>query len=431
MIDKKKVKIVSSKFGVVSISWKEGVLIPGDPPKLNKSRWTEYCRVHAHNGADETRETTWLVDGTDVLAAAFEYIKDSKAFDLSQLQNWFFNLIREMREIAESFNLVFIWTLFIWNEIKKKKYRPFNPWTNNLQGISDWTDPKAEQYWKAYVRGIVKKSKVKKLYLVNEPPDSRSLAKIHAGFLWRLTRYLVDELKFPYDNLVLGFQWGGLCWDKYQDIQKHAADNARLKYRSFSPVHNLSDEKVDWIEAQQNANRCIFASFDGRTKPMRPPNTETKRTTVNLLNISKSMKLNIEVINNLDHGGRADAARGPALGYRECYRHMPVNADKFPPVEVPIDPEPIDPVDPTKPDPIDPIKPIKEVIMQNIRDYKNFWKGLMAKFGGLGRKHLLICWVLPSVLIGAIAGVIIGTKSLFISIPLFIIWLLLLIFYKK
>ena len=395
MIKKNHLKLCASKFGVLSVSWGEGVIfIKNGKPFLSESIWREYCRMHANTGMDLTREMFWLVSIEDVLAAAFMWLEDKGSYDLNKTNIEIIKIIKRMAEIAREYNIEMILELFDWCGVKKDEYKKYNPWTNNIQDVNGWWTSKAWPYVKKWVKQVVIVAKVKHLSLCNEPPDSPAgMARTFGEFLWKLDRYLIDQLKVDYSNIILGYFFGGAVWDRFQDFQKKASDNEDIKYNSYTVIHKLSKDKTD-ILVEGNYHRAIMASFDG-VKP-RPNIAETREIAKDFFARAKSKNAMLEILTCHDHGGYDNAGEGLSLAYKDIYGHYPVNYGKF---EKPVKPEPIpDPEPIPKPDPgPEPKKEVKKMTVKSVGDF--FWKWIKKFFIDLFKQ-----WRILYFIIGAIIG---------------------------
>lgn len=330
MIKKENVSIMSSKFGSISLSWDEGVVELDDGwLVLSEDKWREVCRIHADCGADATREMHWLVAEPDVWAAPFLWIEAQRKYNLDVLNQEFFDVLKQMNRIAKEYKLKLFYTLFDWCGVKKAETAKWNPWMNNIQHINGWWDKRAWPWVESYLQAV-KKAGINYVDLFNEPPENQHM--VMGEFLWREMRFVVDELHIPYEKIILGHQFAGMVWDRFQDFQKKASDNEEIKYRSYTPCHRFSDADTMAI-VKGKYHRAVNPSFDGVTP--RPDIPTTEMIVEKYLREAKSRRAIIEVLNCHDNGGYDNAAEGISRAYKNVYGAWPNNYDRFPPLPKP------------------------------------------------------------------------------------------------
>lgn len=124
---------------------------------LNTSKWRMLCSRIANDGASATRQIPfWSTCEEDHTWMPYHY--ENGTFDLSRFRSKYFDNLREMAKIANSYNLVFIFSLYDHCHTKNKHVlRAWNPWCNNRQDLeNDFYGPDASVYRREWEKRVYK-----------------------------------------------------------------------------------------------------------------------------------------------------------------------------------------------------------------------------------------------------------------------------------
>ena len=140
-------------------SWENGCILPGC--KLDEPKLTNILMTGTKDGANCHRELySWSVALSDVMANPFKYDYGAGKFDLNQLNTAYFVMLSRFGYLVNKYRGTLIFDPYdecgVKNKKGKPKRTPFNPWTNNIQGIKGWWDPKAAPYCRAWEDRLVK-----------------------------------------------------------------------------------------------------------------------------------------------------------------------------------------------------------------------------------------------------------------------------------
>lgn len=241
---------------------------------LNTSLWSKMCRAVANDGADATRQVPyWAVRQDD--HAWMPYVFVNSKYDLETFNPRYFTNLRKMAEIANSYNMVFIYSLYDQCHIKpKNRLRLFNPWTNNHQYLMNaWYGEDAGRFRESWQKEIFKTlSGLRVVYeICNEPQG--------------------DCYRFITDTLAHIEQHGVHPCDVICGIQYRFENNRNRQYKDFkakllnekgrffvqqlekswlTAVHQCSENDFKDLRKHETGTQRFFLSDDGNV----PKNTQ-------------------------------------------------------------------------------------------------------------------------------------------------------------
>lgn len=257
------IEIISSFFGAISrISDPEfHISVIGEDGKLMEGKWREMCRRTANNGATGLREMPfWLEKPEDYVYAPFSLANGK--YDLKNFNPVYFQNLRKMVEIANSYNLKFYFSLYEACNIKKKT-RQYNPWTNNIQELENaWYSKDADTARRLWELRILETfSGLNVGYeLCNEPTDP---GFVYSGFK---TYKHLKRKGVPDENIVMGVEWDTREYRKFRApfLEKYGDKWwNKQKHKWFSTVHNISDDTFKKLDQQEGHTRRFWLSTDG------------------------------------------------------------------------------------------------------------------------------------------------------------------------
>lgn len=382
------VNLVSSKLGIFSVSWHEGVIFSDGT--INKERVYHYFRNHANLGANFTREMCWLVAEEDAITAPF--LKVGNKFDLSKPNPWFYSNLNIMNQIAKNCGLKLIWTLFDFCGTKRG-WSVFNPWFNNVQGTKGFHKKEALEYRREYIAGCYEEG-VRYFECCNEPTNGYGPMVID-------TYQALNELNVPDRNIIHGCQYYGE--DEIEAMPRAKKQTLpywvwklfrKSVYRDYgkdlrgtvcSTRHRLDDNFVDMIIESRFASRRFNLSFDGIKNPTKKMISEL---VYRLLRYGTKQIFKkewyIEVLNNHDNGRTDDLCLALAEAVKQHTGKYPHSFGKYPQVLPEPDPPVVDPdpivIDPV-PDPPELPGPVAPPKKDNRNWFQKLWDWFLGLFG--------------------------------------------------
>lgn len=178
--------------------------------------WKEYCATIANAGASSVRifpEPPWGGHKYGRRSQFCPFVLDpaTNKWDLSRFNDWYFPILRQIVEIANSYNLEVWIPWFDSCEVQRerdgspKPWGQWSPWIQNIQGVSHFYDAKADPYARAWVKRLVKEMAGRKVFWPwgNELGSNR-----YPEWARRVIFPLVRELGIPYDRMTYGAVMG-------------------------------------------------------------------------------------------------------------------------------------------------------------------------------------------------------------------------------
>ncbi|NIM16270.1 MAG: hypothetical protein GTO45_30100 [Candidatus Aminicenantes bacterium] len=259
------IEIISSYYGAISriMDSEYHISVIGEDGKLLGDDWKEMCRRTANNGASGMREMPfWLEKQQDHIFAP--YIFTDGKFDLNQFNPLYFENLRKMVDIANSYNLKFYFSLYEACNIKERYgKRDFVPWTNNVQGLRNaWYKRDADDYREAWENKILETFEGKNVgyELCNEPLD---MDFQHSGF--ETYKRLISR-DVPDEDIVMGVEWDTREYRNFREPFLETYHDHwwnKQKHKWFSTVHNLSAKTFEKLSLQEGHTRRFWLSADG------------------------------------------------------------------------------------------------------------------------------------------------------------------------
>jgi hypothetical protein len=298
------------------------------------------CRRSANNGASGMREMPfWMEKVQDHIFAPYVYVNGK--YDLSQFNPVYFQNLRRMVEIANTYNLKFYFSLYEHcNITKRNKSQEFVPWTNNLQGLKDaWYGKDADPFRKAWENKIFETfSGLKVGYeLCNEPVG---LGIVHSGF--ESYKHLKSKC-IPDEDIVMGVRWDTTEYRKFRaPFLEEYGDQwwKKQKHKWFSTVHHVDKSTFERLNQQEGHTRRFWLSKDGWHP--KPNKDWWKKSLIDFFKVVPTAPFKnryaFEAMHKKDEDD-FDDARGISDAIYEVTGDYPPNYNKFPlePVKPPSD----------------------------------------------------------------------------------------------
>lgn len=326
------IEIISSYYGAISriTDPTYHISVIGEDGKLLVANWKEMCRRSANNGASGIREMPfWLEKEQDHIFAPYIYIKGK--FDLERFNSVYFENLRQMVDIANSYNMKFYFSLYEACNIKERNnLRNFVPWTNNLQGLKNaWFDQDADKYREIWENRILQLFEGKNVgyELCNEPLDANFK---HSGFI---SYQRLINCGIPDEDIIMGVEWNT---QGYRDFRIPFLETygspwwEKQKLKWFSTLHNLSEKTFEILNAQECNTHRFWLSVDGRQP--KPDQSWWKNSLRNFFKAVSAApfknKYAFETMHKKD-GDDFDDARGISEIVFEVTGSYPPNFNKF------------------------------------------------------------------------------------------------------
>ena len=327
------IEIISSYCGAISrISHPSyHISVIGEDGKLLEDQWSELCRRSANNGAAGMREVPFRLEKTgDHIFAPYKYVKGK--YDLDQFNPVYFQNLRRMVEITNTYNLTFYVSLYDRCNIdRSNKKTGFVPWTNNHQGLDDaWYGRDADPFREAWENKIIELFKGLNVgyELCNEPVG---LGIVHSGFE---TYKLLNKKGIPDENIIMGVSWGTREYRKFRQpfLEKYGESWwAKQKHKWFSTVHNIDESTFETLNRQEGHTRRFWLSTDGRHP--KPGREWWEESLIDFFKVVPTApfknKYAFETVHQKDEDD-FDGARGISEAIHEVTGNYPPNYNKFP-----------------------------------------------------------------------------------------------------
>lgn len=242
--------------------------------KLNEKVWEEMCRKIANDGADATRQIPWWsIRKEDYRWMPFVY--ENGTYDLRFFNPLYFYNLRRMAEIANSFNLTFIFSLYDHCHTKtKNNLRRFNPWTNNRQRLKNSFYGKNMDHhrknWESEVFKALEGLRVQ-YEICNEPYGDCS------RFIMKTLEHL-EENGVSQNDIICGLQYrlDRRTNTQYKELMKTIKRKHGLYYAEqlgktwLLAVHQFGPHCFEGLASHETWGMRFFLSDDGNV----PKNTE-------------------------------------------------------------------------------------------------------------------------------------------------------------
>lgn len=375
-------------------SWENGCVLPGC--KLNEPKLINILITGTKDGSNCHRELPgWLVALSDVDAAAFVYDHEVGKFELDKWNEPYFVMIARFGQLVNKYRGLLILDPYdicgVKNKSGKPKRTPFNPWTNNKQGIKGFWDERAKDYCQAWEDKLDKALKnVNWIPTIGNELDKRCIEqgkRTLLNFMSKKRFYFFKKHKVVYHgmlhNLSRTSPWG--IWHKWQKKNWHLDEHVGEVWHLKGTIAKIKKMGNDHKEIPVEP-RCFF-SIDGINDQemniedvldILKPLVKTKDTGKSKMFFKK--KPIIEVLNYSNKHITRALNRFHRLMFGVDLSNFGKIFDDAPPARPPDPASPAiePPVDMPKERPTKPIilKPIikKEVIMKNLFDFKGWFK---------------------------------------------------------
>ncbi len=335
------IEIISSFFGAISRISDPSfhISVIGENGNLQEEKWSEMCRRSANNGATGMREMPfWVEKAQDHIFVPYVYVNGK--YDLNQFNPIYFENLRRMVEIANTYNLKFYLSLYEQcNITKRNKSREFIHWTNNVQGLKDaWYGKDADPFREAWENKILETfSGLNVGYeLCNEPVDEEFP---HSGF--ETYKHLIKK-GIPDEDILMGVMWDTREYRKFRKpfLEKYGDKWwGKQKHRWFSTVHGVDEKTFETLNQQEGHTRRFWLSSDGIH-----PKHDREWWEENLINFFKVVptapfknRYAFEAMHKKDEDD-FDDARGISEAIYEVTGNYPTNLGKFPAKVEPLEP---------------------------------------------------------------------------------------------